>query len=354
MKKAISFILAIILSISMILPLSGCSLEALLNLFNIGDFLGQLIDLDNVLIDEYLDGDRYVIGSQEYTIGEEGLKEVNIIWINDEVEIVQDSSFQQIEIVENDEIEEEAKKVHSLYENGILNICFAESGYQGSFKNIDKKLTVRVPLVSDKINISNVLGNISSDELSSKNITIINTTGSIKIKKVNAEGIGMTSVSGSISLDDLTSSMIAVASVSGNINIKKLLALEEVTIENTSGSIKIDNSITENLTCGSISGSINLSNMNAETATITSTSGKINLDIFGVNNLNVSTASSAITIKLPESGATITFNTTSGSITSPSITPTGENENIYGDGEAEIIVSTTSGSLKIDGFHQGE
>ena len=237
----------------------------------------------------YADADKYLVGDQAYT-GE--LKELDIDWVSGEVTLVEDTTSAEIKIVEESDVELiEAEKVHSYFNEGVLKIKYWESGHKShSFISRNKHIYVTYP--------------------SLEKLTVDLTSGKFDAKKVTASDIKVNLTSGSVDLDEVSCETMTTNITSGSVNIDKITC----------------NTYESNLT----SGSVTIGSSTANEMTFKVTSGKVDLAI-------------------PESGATISFTKTSGSLKldRQDYTKNADGQYVYGDGACKVRIKVASGKAII-------
>jgi len=284
MKKILFTIIIVCLS----LALFGCSLSS------------------QIFMEKYMDSDKYLIGSQDYT-GD--LNRIDIIWYRGKVNLVEDSNLETIKVVEENDLEDRLK-VHSFFENGVLHIRYWQSELNFFLKDAknDKELTVYFPSVNS---ITSVMTStdLYSENIKTNDIYIVSTTGNIEINTLESNQTVLVSTSGKITINNLTS--------------------DDVSASTTSGDIKLDNIKTNNIS-------------------ILSTSGNTDLNILELTNkINISATSGNSTVNMNNIGFTLSFSKTSGKLKTDLEYETVEKKYVFGDGLIEFNCIKTSGNLTI-------
>lgn len=238
----------------------------------------------------YADADKYLVGDQTYT---GVLKELDIDWVSGQVTLIEDTTSAEIKIVEESDVELiEAEKVHSYFNEGTLKIKYWESGHTShySFITRNKHIYVTYPAL--------------------EKLTVDLTSGKFDSKKVTASDIKVNLTSGSVDLDEVVCESMTTNVTSGNVNIDKITC-NTYEANLTSGSVTIGASIANEMTFGV-------------------TSGKVDLAI-------------------PESGATVSFTKTSGSLhlDRQDYTKNADGQYVYGDGACKVRIKVTSGKAII-------
>ena len=237
----------------------------------------------------YADADKYLVGDQTYT---GVLKELDIDWVSGQVTLIEDITSLEIKIVEESDIELiEAEKVHSYFNEGVLKIKYWESGHTShSFIPKNKHIYVTYPAL--------------------EKLTVDLTSGKFDSKKVTASDIKVNLTSGSVDLDEVVCESMITNVTSGSVNIDKITC----------------NTYEANLTSGSVTIGASIANE----MTFKVTSGNVDLTI-------------------PESGATVSFTKTSGSLRldRQDYTRNADGQYVYGDGLCKVRIKVTSGKAII-------
>ncbi len=251
---------------------------------------------------KYKNAEKYQIGNVGYNAS--GLIQIDVDWLCGSIEIVtaaeSNGQFASSEIL----IEEngtaalsEAKKLRTLFENGVLKIRFCESGYKGNVSHGEKKLKITL----------------------------------IAVKTLSE--ININSASAPILLSELS--------------------VQKVKIKTASGSAKIENCTMQNLSVKTASGTAHISNASGSTADIETASGNVEIFGFALSNTRIQTASGNIDLELgnteqPQNGARVTFVTASGKLNAKSNYILENGAYLYGNGARSIGIETASGSLTVN------
>ena len=237
----------------------------------------------------YADASKYLVGDQTYT-GE--LKELDIDWVSGQVTLIEDTTSTEIKIVEESDVELiESEKVHSYFNEGTLKIKYWESGHVShSFISRNKHIYITYP--------------------SLEKLTVDLTSGKFDSKKVSASEIKVNLTSGNVDLDEVVCETMATNVTSGIVNIDKITC----------------NTYEANLTSGSVT-------IGASTA----------------NEMKFSVTSGKVDLTIPESGATVSFTKTSGSLhlDRQDYTKNADGQYVYGDGACKVRIKVTSGKATI-------
>ena len=237
----------------------------------------------------YADADKYLVGDQTYT-GE--LKELDVDWVSGQVTLVEDVTSTEIKITEESDVElVEAEKVHSYFNEGVLKIKYWESGHKThSFVSRNKHIYITYPTL--------------------EKLTVDLTSGKFDSKKVTATEIKVNLTSGSVDLDEVVCETMVTNVTSGNVNIDKI-------------------------TCNTYESNL--------------TSGSVTIGTSSANEMKFSVTSGKVDLAIPESGATISFTKTSGSLRldRQDYTKNDDGQYVYGDGACKVKIKVTSGKAII-------
>lgn len=183
------------------------------------------------------------------------------------------------------------------------------------------------------------------------------------------ESVSIETASGDITLQDLSATEMSFETVSGMIDVRNISA-EVLLIESTSGEI-IGSSLkgTERFKAGSVSGNMELIGITAGEMKLDTTSGVItaeakadtvigdsvsgNLSLVMQNQpekLTMESVSGSLDVTLPESkgGFLCTFSSVSGDFNCNFDTQKSGDLYMYGEGSAEVKLSTTSGNAELN------
>lgn len=320
----------LIFTFLLIFILAGCQCDGYVNSY--------------ITYNNYDDSDKYNIGSIKYT---ESIETLKINWKAGKVEVLetQDNTI----LIEEINTLEEKQKVRSRIKNNELVIHFWESGYASKVESEKKTLKVYVP---NDINIiiSSTSGDVYNSISKAKKVTIDVTSASIKMDQIECDSLSLASTSGTITTDDVTSDKIDICSTSGSLNLKVMTA-ENITVSTTSGKITIKEINGMQCQIGSNSGKVVIGKNKVNRIDITTTSGSINIYLDETETYDLNTTSGTVEIGvLSSSFGKVFYSSTSGSF------KTGGIKTLYDgvcyqigtlESEKNIIVNTTSGSLKL-------
>lgn len=264
----------------------------------------------------YDDPDTYGVGNMEYSADK--IENIDISWAAGNVELViyDGNTFK----VEEKGSFDEDDRMRSRALDGTLTVKFAKSGIRLFGYNVEKELTLYIPVSAcERIKMLNV-------ESASADVTVGRGTNENLI---------------ALSLDKLN-----IASASGNVTASFGRA-DDVSIETVSGDIVLKVGSLKDAEIGSVSGRIQL-DAELERGTIEAVSGAIEIETFNSipQELEVESVSGNISLKLPESmdGFKAELDSVSGKMTC-----NGERGRHYryGDGKADYSFETVSGNVEI-------
>ena len=236
----------------------------------------------------YPDGDKYLAGNQTYN---ENLTSLDVDWISGNLTLIEDENIEGVKIEEDTDLTKESQWVHSYLNDGVLKIKFFASGYR-----LNTPLTFKKDLT---ITYKPTL----------KNIKIELTSGKCTASKLSAEKCIIDITSGTALVDTIEADNIVIDQTSGRIEINHISA-QELVSDMTSGTLKVGFSEIEKATFDMTSGSLNMT--------------------------------------LPEDGGKVKVSKTSGSITTNRECTVKSGLYTFGNGDADIKVSMTSGSVVIN------
>ena len=239
--------------------------------------------------DKYDNADAYHTGTQVY---EGELVELNVDWILGQVNLVEDENATNITVVEENELSSR-QKVHSLFENGVLNVKFWESGYRAKTEGKYKKVTITYPSVK-RIYIKTISADVTGNELQAEKMNVETVSGDVTLASARINEIKAESVSGDVKTGVVVCETIERKTVSGETEIVSLNG-NKATFESVSGDVKIP-------TC------------TVETLSHKTTSGNCTVGVIAVSTLTYESVSGDLDATLPVLGATVTYKTTSGDL----------------------------------------
>ena len=271
----------------------------------------------------YADAKKYSVGSFTYRASD--VDTVSVDYISGNLSIVQSAS-KTLEVTESCSSKlSDAQTVHWYLDGKTLRIKFCESGFNGTIPN--KSLVLEIPSGID-LEIGVTSGEVSFDtDVYAETVNIGATSGDVRIKNLTAGRIECGSTSGDTYIDGLFADEVKMGSTSGNTEIGTLLA-SELDFASTSGATRIKAAVCDSINGGGTSGNIYIGLDSCQKLKIGCTSGNVELT------------------RLPDGGATLEYEKTSGVLKADGYMVKG-GKMVFGNGECQISVTTTSGNLTI-------
>lgn len=273
--------------------------------------------------EEYENAGLYLCGNQKYT---DKITNIDISWKNGLVKLIQ--SDDEIITIEEENDLDDSKKVHTYVENETLYIKYWQSGKKDKVKAKDKHLTIKYPKCQN-INIVGSSCIIAADDIDCESLNVISTSGEIVVENINCNTLSLASTSGAISIGNINATNVDLGTTSGKISL---------------GSVNVSS-----LIVGSTSGSFNCGSVNVNDLKFDTTSGSFNAKVTQANTIKISSTSGSVDMSLGDLGASINYETNSGSLSCEPKYSYINGEIVIGDGACDINIKTTSGSIKIRG-----
>lgn len=299
MKKIFNYLLCLVILITSVVILTGCSKSSYIYLspetYNVGN--GSLTDMD--------------------------ISEINVDWVTGSVEIDVNSDYETISIEESyKKTLEEDQKLRYKLSNGTLYVKYRNSSASKVNVGLEKSLVIKVPASV------NGLAKIVASTVSSS----VKVKGNYKNAVCSPlSEINLTSTSGVISLGGFNATNLNVKSVSGNVTIKTC-QISTINIDTTSGGVYTQDIVGSTLVVKTVSGSSKL---------------KFNKPI---SDVSIKSTSGSVELILSESivGYEVKFNTKSGKYSSEFEEKSDDNKKSFGSGiSSSMQVETVSGNLAI-------
>lgn len=232
---------------------------------------------------KYENAENYSIGSCSFNYNE--YDSIKINWVLGDI-VVKQTENTTLKIYEKVKDADDDYKMHYVIENRVLKVQFWASGYTAIASGEEKALTIELPNTTNAdIVINTVSSNIICD-------------GELKLNSGEFD-----TVSGDMDIYGVTANKVLFVSISGNIKVKKLTVNDAA--------------------FGTISGNVDIS-------------------LKSVQTLDIETVSGNVILKINSVGATVVFETVSGTYTA------NQKDGIYGNGLAQITVGTISGNLSVN------
>ena len=307
MKRIVVFILALLICFAV----TSC-------------FLRRTVSFGNNLVtyDNYADAGKYTSGS--FSDRAMDVKKISLDYVSGNVNVRQSDS-KVMDVSETGNNISEAQAMHWYLDGDTLRIKFCKSGYKGSIPQ--KTLDLDIPF-----GVELEIGMTSGD------VTFLT--------DVDAGKTSLGSTSGDWKIKSLRCADFEAGSTSGNTNIDALYA-EDVKFGSTSGNTSIGTLVVSDADFGATSGSLSVTSVSCDSLDIGCTSGTITLGLEKCKKLKIGCTSGDVTLsRLPEGGATIEYDHTSGSLKADGYMMQG-GKMVYGNGACRMEITTTSGDLTI-------
>lgn len=260
----------------------------------------------SVSLGNYENADKYLIGNQVY---QGNITTINVDWISGEVKLIADEDAKDIQIVEENELKDE-DKVHTWFNDGILNVKFFASDHRSRIDPRDKHVSITYnPSYLKIVSLSLTSGKLITPLISSDEAFVKLTSGNAEIEGIAANKVNLSQTSGSININKIETKELNINTTSGHLNLQEIKA-DKIVAELTSGNM-------------------NLSLVELDSGVIKLTSGTVN-------------------IKLPSDGGKVTVKKTSGSVSSSRQHIQQNDLYIFDEGEMNLIISMTSGSVSLN------
>ena len=268
---------------------------------------GVNINLSNYI---YNNEDQYSVGGATVN---DTVKNIEIDWISGDIDIKHyDGEGISISEQSKKEISENLTMRYCVEED-TLKIKFAASG-KWNFNALSKRLTILIPkgMELTDIEIDTVSSVVRATEIECRDLTVDTVSAAVILDKCAIEDIDIETVSGIVRADVTEINHISIETVSGKATVKAK-AINMLHSETVSGGIEITGD--------------------------------------SLGRAYLETISGDVTINIPDNGGyTVTFDSTSGEISSDMPVKKNGNRYIIGDGTTDIKVETTSGDVNIVGI----
>ena len=285
----------------------------------------QLADLNN----SYADSGLYTSGEREIS---DEIDTLDIQWTSGKV-VISQYDGDTVSFKESCAVSlSEKKQVHSMVDRNGLHIRFTKSGERLKGKEKEKKLEVMIPK-DMKLNEVELNG-ASCDYL---------------LDGITSSHIATTSASGECSLNDCSADTVALTGISGSITVNLNNKAESIETNTTSGDIRINADTVKDVTVNTASGDVGMTLRSADSVSVHTVSGELDVAMEKeADEMRLESTSGEVTLSVPEkSDFTAALHSVSGELDSElSLTKDGS-KYICGSGKNSVIISTTSGDIKI-------
>lgn len=272
----------------------------------------------------YDNAGKYEAGTIEY---EGDLKTINLNWRCGKVTLIEDIAATSIKIEEDNALESR-KKVHSYFNEGVLNVEFWDSGVISTVDYSDKEVTITFPYAS-KMNL-------------------VSSSAPIIAETLKGDMIDLTASSGMIKVNTLEAHASNIITSSGSVRIAKATVEDQLDIGTSSGSITLDDVKTTTLDLNTSSASVHIAKMDVKTTDINTSSGSVHTVVSGNGRYYINTSSGSVHLKMTDTGATLDWSTSSGGLHTDKVYSVVGGDKVFGEGAATMYVNTSSGSLYVD------
>ncbi len=271
----------------------------------------------------YADSKKYTAGSFSYRASD--IDTVSVDYISGTLTLVQKGSSVLEATETSSERLSDAQSMHWYLDGRTLRIKFCESGFSGTIPK--KSLVLEIPEGID-IEVGVTSGEVVFDtDVFAGNVDVGATSGDVRIGRLTALNFQAGSTSGNTSIGSIVAEEVKLGSTSGNTEIGTLVA-GKVDFASTSGSTRIGSATCESIDGGGTSGNISIGLDSCAKLRIGCTSGNVELT------------------RLPAGGASVDYEKTSGKLRADGYMVKG-GKMVFGNGECDISVTTTSGDLTI-------
>lgn len=262
----------------------------------------------------YENDSNYSVGNFSYKVAD--IQKVKIKWAFGNVTVVEEDG-EELTVSESKNNLTEEQKMRYLITNGVLNIQFCKSGYNGDFKGVEKNLTVKIPK-GIEVDIETLSANINLKDANLLELDLEASSGKIEVKNV------------------VVQKELSAKSSSGQINISKVEA------ESSSGKITMHKANAPSMDIESTSGTITLESITTTNAKLEASSGTIHADMLDCQSVNIATSSGNVYLSLNGLGmSSLNHKTGSGKLhLSNNVSTTG--------GKVAVTIKTSSGNIDID------
>lgn len=278
---------------------------------------------DNLVGESYSDAEKYQTGNFTYRADE--ISAIEVHWRSGEVEIIESDS-EELHVSESGSDLPENVVMHSLLEDGVLQIRFSASGAAIQFNSEDKHLHLEVP-EGIELFVNTTAAPVKAEKLHQKELMIATYSGGAALGTVTAENADISSSSGNISVDSLSGLALKCSTSSGSV------AFGQVSVET--------------LACSTSSGRVTADSMAAEEFSVKTSSGGVRLTLAQTATGEIHTSSAGVEVTLPEGGAEVNYTTSSGKLKCNGDYERRGELYVFGRGESQLTIQTSSGHLEL-------
>lgn len=172
------------------------------------------------------------------------------------------------------------------------------------------------------------------------------TSSQLEATGLTARSLSAAGVSGALTFADADAQRVTLSSVSGTMGFSG--GFTQLDASSTSGDVVIDTAESGSVSVSTVTGRVTVRGFISD-VTANTTSGNVELDTDPCpGRVKIGTVSGSVRLTLPsDCGFTLDFDTVSGGLDCGFPVVMGDGKYTCGDGAAELIVDTTSGSLHI-------
>lgn len=161
----------------------------------------------------YEDASRYSIG--EVALSSERIFEVDIDWVEGEIEIER-SADGQLRIREENSFQEEGAQMRYFVDHGVVKVQYCASGYRGKIDGEQKRLLIEIPQDLD-LDIESVRAEISVGVAQFNRFSVENRFGDLSAEKIVCQHAEIETTGGSVRIGELLAKSCSIESKTGDI-----------------------------------------------------------------------------------------------------------------------------------------
>jgi len=204
-----------------------------------------------------------------------------------------------------------------------------------NFRSVTFEIEVPKELLQD-LTIESKSGNITAEDIvTTDSITLEATSGNIKLEKANTRSFTGETNSGNVTVEKLTTQEAELEATSGNVKLTDFTA-QELQIESNSGNITVDGD-TASIDAKTTSGNIKLElEQLTKNSKLKSNSGNVKLSLDNADSLYVTHERNSGSSSISKSGFELHVQTNH------------KTEGSFGSGDVKLDVKTTSGNFQLN------
>lgn len=271
----------------------------------------------------------------------ENVEELNISWVNGTVEVLRGDGDRMSVVETAKRPLTENERLVLKAEDGEVTIQFMKKPSifgKMNMGKLAKHLVVTLPRGVEKLSdlmVANVSGDVKVDGITAEDMNVSSVSGTVYATDLRGEEINLSAVSGTVKSANVSADTLNVSCVSGKANINGFNA-KEAELSTVSGDLEAEG-------C-------------AENISLSTTSGKQTLCLTGCpEQMSTHSVSGKTVLAIPElpGGFTVSYNSMSGKLNCEyplnfeNTASKKSGRGVYGNGDLEIGMSSTSGDFKI-------